>query len=515
MLTRSLAWLPRPGALVAKVRRTIRRWRGTARFRAALDSDDLLVEVGPVPASGLISIVLPVFRVAEEHLRAALASVRSQTWRDWELIAVDDAAPEPHVARVLADATRDPRIRVVRRATNGGVSVASNDAVAQARGEFVAFLDHDDELAPRALELVARFLAAKPGTDWLFTDEDKLDGRGRHAEPMFKPGWSRHLLLGFNLAGHLRVVRRSTIEGAGGHRLGFEGAQDYDLALRVLAAGGRFAHLPGPLYHWRRVRASMARVAAAKPEANARALEALIQHVRGFPRGGGVSGRVIAPGASLFRVRREAEPDLSIAVAAQPGDVLKPTVWGMHPTVSLQVGAYSVAELVAACAGTPAEVVALPPPSGFATGQLEELLALLQVPGTALAAGRSLTGHRVTASGWVLNEEGRETDPWAGLHRADPGYMNLALLPGRRLVPPRTGWVAWRENLLSAWDAAPGAPEPWRLAVGLAQLDLEVVTTPDVNFPSHAGVATPLAAPIPASLPHDPLSRLARIGLLP
>jgi hypothetical protein len=515
LLRRGLGWLRLPGALPAKLRRALRRRRLAPRYRAAVAGGDLLVEAGPLPSPRLITVAMPVFRVPEPHLRAALASVKAQSWPHWELVIVDDAAPEPHVARVLAEFASDPRVRVVRRSSNGGIAVASNDAVANARGEFVAFLDHDDELHPRALELAARFLAATPATDWLFTDEDKLDERGRHCEPIFKPGWSRHLLLALNVASHLRVVRRRMIERVGGHRVGTEGAQDYDLALRVLAEGGRFAHLSGPLYHWRAGVGSMARAASAKPQANGRALTALLEHVKGFPRGGEATGRVLLPTASLFRVRRKAEPGLSCAFAVA-GTLGSGSATAMpQPARAMAVGGVSPSALVAAARNRTEEVIVLAPPGGMSAEQLDELLALLQVPGTAVAAGRLVVRRRVAASGWVVLEDGTPFDPWLGLHIFDPGYLNLALVPGRRLAPPPFGWAAWRSTLLEAWDAAPDVDEPWRLTAGWARLGAEVVTTPDVSLPVTARSFAPPDRPVPAGLPRPATAGLALLASLP
>jgi len=512
---RGVSWLSRPAALPSKLRRWLRRRALTPAYRAALSGRELQVEAGPLPDRFTISVAMPVFRVAERHLRAAIASVAAQSWPDWELLAVDDASPDPHVARVLAEAAADPRVRVVRRSANGGVSVTSDEAVATARGEYVAFLDHDDVLHPRALELAVRFLVRRPETDWLFTDEDRVDEAGAHSEPMFKPGWSRHLLLALNLVSHMRVVRRAAIESAGGHRPGFEGAQDYDLALRVLAAGGRFAHLPGPLYHWRSVAGSMARTASAKPVANRRAAAALLEHLRALPRGGDASVEALAASASLFRARRAAEEGLALLVAAAPGEAVDPLRFAPHRVFAQPVAAAGPAALVAACREAEGDVVLIPPPSGLAPGALAELLALLQVPGTGAAAGRLVGGRRVLASGWTAGPAGEPEDPWAGLSVSDPGYLNLALTPGRRALPPPFGWAAWRRELVAAWDAAPGAPEPWRLALGWSRLGLEVVVSPDAPVRGVGTRPAPPPGPAPGELAPSATLPLAALGLLP
>jgi glycosyltransferase involved in cell wall biosynthesis len=144
--------------------------------------------VTPAPR---FSILTPVHETPEPVLRAMLRSVLAQRCGDWELCAVDDASAAPQVAEVLERAQRaDPRIRVLRRESNGGIVAASNDALAMARGEFVALLDHDDELHPQALARVGKALAADPEADYVYTDEDKIDADGRRSAPFFKPDWS-------------------------------------------------------------------------------------------------------------------------------------------------------------------------------------------------------------------------------------------------------------------------------------------------------------------------------------
>lgn len=487
---RGAGHLGRPGGLARKLARTLRRSRGTTAYRELLAGGGLLHVPAAPPADVLFSVVTPVYRVAEAHLRAAIASVRAQTHAGWELILVDDASPDPHVARVLAEAAHeDPRISVVRRAANGGIAAASDEALLAAHGEYVAFLDHDDVLHPRALELAARSLAEQPAADWLFSDEDKIDERGRHGEPCLKPGWSRHLLLAFNYVAHLRIVRRSLLDRLGGHRPGFEGAQDYDLALRALAAGARFAHVPGVLYHWRSVPASMARLAQAKPLAHAHAMRALAEHARGWPRGGEVSCDVLLAPAGLFRLRRRPDPGLRML-----------TITATTARKAIEEARRSDAEVVVAATG-----------DRWPAGALEELLALLQAPGTAVAAARGVAGARVASSGWAVDEAGEAFDPWAEMATSDPGYLNLALVAAPRALPADAGWVAWRESLLAGWDAAPDLPDAWRLAAGLARLDLETVVSPE------ASVLCPPPPPPPrppSGLPVHRTRWAADLGLL-
>jgi glycosyltransferase involved in cell wall biosynthesis len=202
----------------------------------------------------LISIVMPVYSPDEAAFRQAIESVRDQTYLNWELCAADDASPNPSASEILAGyAALDNRIKWVRRTENGNISAASNSALELARGEFVALLDHDDILAPNALYEVITEINSHPDADIIYSDEDRVDENGNRFAPYFKTNWNPELFLAQNFIGHLGVYRRSLIEAVGGFRVGFEGSQDYDLALRCVAAtqSDKIRHIPAILYHWR------------------------------------------------------------------------------------------------------------------------------------------------------------------------------------------------------------------------------------------------------------------------
>lgn len=208
-----------------------------------------------------ISIVLPVYNTPEKWLQRCLESVLGQTYPHWELCVADDASTVPDVARVVAEfAARDPRIKVLQRTRNGHISAASNSALALATGDFVALLDHDDELAPTALYWIAVASAEQPDAVVLYSDEDKIDENGKRFGPYFKPDWNPELLCAQNYVNHLGVYRRDAVIAAGGFREGFEGSQDWDLLLRVVAAcrPEQIRHIPRVLYHWRSTAGSTA-----------------------------------------------------------------------------------------------------------------------------------------------------------------------------------------------------------------------------------------------------------------
>lgn len=228
----------------------------------------------------LISIVCPVYNALEPFLRACVASVRAQLYPSWELILADDGSDRPHVRRLLEEfSAADPRVRVCFLSRNSGIALATNAALAQAAGEFVGFLDHDDELAPDALYEVASELNHERDWDVFYSDEDKIAPDGRHVEPFFKPGWSPDLLLAVNYVCHFLVCRRSLIDALDGLRVGFEGSQDFDLALRLSERTDRIRRIPKVLYHWRISAQSTASSTDQKPGASAAGLRAVQQHL--------------------------------------------------------------------------------------------------------------------------------------------------------------------------------------------------------------------------------------------
>jgi GT2 family glycosyltransferase len=229
-----------------------------------------------LPLRPLISLIVPAYETPEAYLRIMIDSVIAQVYPHWELCIVDDASPSPVVAGVVAEyATRDPRIKFLRRAQNGHISKSSNDALSMASGEYIALLDHDDVLATEALFSVVSLLNRNPDADFIYSDEDKVHDDGLRSGPFFKPDWSPDSFLTRMYTGHLATFRRSIVESVGGFRAGFEGSQDYDLVLRVTEQTDRIFHIPEVLYHWRVHSGSVTSGAQAKPYAYDAALKAL------------------------------------------------------------------------------------------------------------------------------------------------------------------------------------------------------------------------------------------------
>ena len=274
----------------------------------------------------LFSIVTPVYEPASAVLQATIDSVLDQQCPDWEWILVDDASPSPEVREVLRAAARgDSRIRVIERSENGHIVTASNDALRSAGGTFVVFLDHDDLLTPDALEQVAQVIADDGEVDYIYSDEDKVDGSGGFYNRFTKPAWSPERLRGMMYTSHLSVMRRELVERVGGFREGFEGSQDHDLALRVTEQTTRVQHIPHVLYHWRAVEGSAAATADAKPYA----VEAGRRAVQDHLDRSGIEGTATSiPGQpGRYRVSRVLSQDRSVSIVI-PTRGGSGTVWG-------------------------------------------------------------------------------------------------------------------------------------------------------------------------------------------
>ena len=230
----------------------------------------------------LISVIMPVFNPPIAFLEEAIQSVRQQLYTNWELCIGDDASTDPAVRKVLDQyCGLDARIKLVYRDENGHISCASNSALELATGEFVALLDHDDLLAEHALYRVAMAMDRAPEAGLIYSDEDKIDDSALRFDPYFKPELNYELLLAQNMISHLGVYRTSLVRSLGGFRIGFEGAQDYDLALRVIEqlTPAQVVHLPYVLYHWRAIAGSTALAPDEKNYAAEAGRKAVAEHL--------------------------------------------------------------------------------------------------------------------------------------------------------------------------------------------------------------------------------------------
>jgi glycosyltransferase involved in cell wall biosynthesis len=266
--------------------RQIREKRNYARWIerhkiTATDREKIKNHIANFTHKPLISILLPVYNVEEKWLRLCVESVLKQLYENWELCIADDKSPSPHIRQILEEyAAEEARIKVVFRPENGHISAASNSALEIAAGEFCVLLDHDDELTEDALFYVAKELNEFPAAAMIYSDEDMIDERGKRFYPKFKPDFSRDFFYSLNLLTHLSAYRTEILRKIGGFKIGLEGSQDYDLALRFAEQidEEQIRHIPQILYHWRAIAGSVALSSDEKPYAHERAREALREH---------------------------------------------------------------------------------------------------------------------------------------------------------------------------------------------------------------------------------------------
>ncbi len=309
-------------------------WRGLSRLsrpaspaRMVTDNDAYLgwIQQFERPSSfkiqaadPLISIIVPVFNTTELLLTELVASVTNQTYDRWELVLADGSDDDAARKRCAAATTSDRRIKHLPLPNNAGIAGNTNAGIAAATGSFIAFLDHDDTLAPFALAAVVTALRRQPGLDVFYSDEDKLmaDGTTR-LDPLFKPDWSPDLFLAANYLAHFVVVRAELVRHIGGIRMGYDGAQDHDFLLRVFDLTDRIHHIPQLSYHWRATEGSTAQHPSEKSDAASAGSRVLAEYLTRNH----IKGRAVDMDGQLtnYRLSYQAPPKARLRVAVLGG----------------------------------------------------------------------------------------------------------------------------------------------------------------------------------------------------
>ena len=200
----------------------------------------------------MISVIVPCFCSDERYLERCIASVLAHSYAHWELVLVDGSAAASDVVQRVVSRFSDDRIRLVSLEGNEGIVGNTNAGIKASQGDWVAFLDHDDLLAPDALFCYVEQINADEAMDALYCDEDAFEQEGGFKWPVFKDTvCNLDLLYSHNCVTHFLAVKRSMLEAIGLSCSDVAGAQDYDLTLRIVAAGGKVAHVSRVLYHWR------------------------------------------------------------------------------------------------------------------------------------------------------------------------------------------------------------------------------------------------------------------------
>lgn len=269
------------------------------------------------PKEPLISVIVPAYRTPKVYLEQLIESVQAQTYGNFELCIADASKDDPVVHDVTVSyAKEDSRIRLLTLPGNAGISENTNAAVREAKGDYLAFLDHDDLIAPEALFCNAEAISGQDA-DLLYSDEDKVRADlSKYYQPHFKPDFNLDLLRSNNYITHFLVVKRALFDKIGGFDPSFDGAQDYDFIFRAAEMAEKTVHISRILYHWRTHEAST----ADNPMSKQYAYDAGKRAIEGNLRRMNVKGSVeCLPDFGFYRVHYPVagEPLISVIIPNQ------------------------------------------------------------------------------------------------------------------------------------------------------------------------------------------------------
>ena len=423
----------------------------------------------PAEERVLFSIVVPVYHTPVRVLNELAESVLTNNYTCFELILANASKDDEELENALKSLSeRDERIHVLPLAENGGIARNTNAAAEMAKGEFIAFLDHDDLLTKDALSSFSKALEAHPEADVLYSDEDKVtDDSALYYDPNFKPDYDPVLLLESQYICHFTAVRTSLFREVGGLDPEFDGAQDHDLMLRISEKTEAFVHVPKVLYHWRSTPNSTASGREKKTYAESAGVRAVNQHFMRMKlpltvQEGPFEGRYVLssslsekPLVSVLIANRDHCEDLERAVRslyekATYGEIevlviengsteaktfdLYRKLSEDHPAfrvVAAESGPFNYAKLhndaVRHAKGE--YLLLLNNDTEVLTPEfLEHMMSVLQIPGTGAVGAKLLyPDHTVQHCGIVTGEGGIAFHPFKGLEENEPGYMCRAV----------------------------------------------------------------------------------------
>jgi glycosyltransferase involved in cell wall biosynthesis len=409
-----------------------------------------------------LSIITPVYRIPTAILKETIQSVQGQTYEQWEL-CIAHGYPDDHRQRKWLQeiAASDPRIKLELLAANGGISENSNRALDLATGEFAALLDHDDMLAENALFEIVDLLNQDSSINFIYTDKDQItENSTERVLPLFKPTWSPDVMLSANYLTHLCVIRTKHIRELGGWNKKTDGAQDWDLFLRVAKEFGNVRHLPKVLYHWRRVASSVSvGGVAVKPYVIAGQVQAVGDHCRRSQLPANVANGERELRVSWALARRIPVTLILIGAAGKNkfAALEKDTNFPNLDVRSVPGGGDFVNRLDACVRSTSAEVIVFMDNSvqPVTSGWLTELVGPLQNPEIGVTGAMLLDPATkfLKHCGIVFNDDGHAESVYAGF----PLHVNEVFGP-----------ASWYRN----WSAVSGAcfsvrRDVWERAIAL------------------------------------------------
>jgi cellulose synthase/poly-beta-1,6-N-acetylglucosamine synthase-like glycosyltransferase len=387
--------------------------------------------------------VTPVYKIPLDVIRQLVESVLAQTYSRWELCLVHAWPEGADVRAYLASiASSDSRVKLRMLNENLGISGNSNRAFSEAVGEFTALLDHDDTLAPFALFEIVKRLNEAPGTDFIYSDRDQIDGTSLAARttPLFKPQWSPEIMLSANYLTHFCAIRSETIRAVGGWRPETDGAQDWDLFLRVISASGRVSHIPKVLYHWRQIATS---VASGDPSVKPYAAQSQLKTVRDYCQSRGWNAVPRFDSRERIHIEWKTELDDPVTViwmarGADPSNLIRakelidttarwvdevvvPGMEDAEPEARFRTVSFPVSmplqqwldRAAKTCSGSNIVLIdEFTRPAGF--DWLGEIVGPLRIPEVGLVGGKILDSFGFVSHAGYVFSEGRLEDLFAG-----------------------------------------------------------------------------------------------------
>ncbi len=425
-----------------------------------------------------ISIVIPVYNPPLQFLKECIDSVKNQTASNWQLIISNDGSTDQKVNDYLAELNtqNNPQITILTN-PNGGISAAINAGLVKSTGEYFGMLDHDDRLDPRCIEEFSKAIEQHNHPAAIYSDEDKINTNNEHSELYCKPDFSPELLLTQMYLCHFTIWKTKMVKEIDGLRSDMDGAQDFDLALRLLpqltkphtTQSPNVVHIPLPLYHWRTWEHSTARSIEAKPWAQ-QAAQKVQQDYLNTTFGGGTAipsavqglneihpqttqhneaiqvcviiptiGTKNAKGTSTFvadaiRTLKEKETQTQLEFIVVTTGVLPPVPGADQQIVYTPTNGFNFAEAInlgAQHASSNSGYLLLLNDDTTAQSQdpVTKLIEIAQIQGVA-AVGAKLTypNSDLQHAGIILLPSG-PTHPYIGKSAKDYGYFGATLTP--------------------------------------------------------------------------------------
>ena len=267
-----------------------------------------------------ISIIIPMYNTPINFFEELVNNLIDQTYANWEL-CLADGSPEKN-EKLEKIYKKDERIKYKFIGENKGIAGNTNEALSLVTGDFVALLDHDDLLPIFSLYEIVKCINENPNVEFIYTDEDKFEKiGGKRYDPYFKSDFAPDTLRANNFICHFSVFKKELMDKLGGFRSKYDGAQDYDILLRMSEKTNNIIHIPKILYHWRVHSLSTAKSGGtAKPYAYEAGIKAIQDHIDRIGLKGTVeSGNTLG----TYKVNYEIQGNPKVSIVIPNKDYVK------------------------------------------------------------------------------------------------------------------------------------------------------------------------------------------------